>query len=203
MTRTRVERTDALSVARRLERPVVLVFASATVPGGGWRQDGISGQEEQLCRASDLGLRLESEALAWFYEAHAHAGPLASDRCAYVPGVLVRGPPPWTCDFLGCAAPQAHRFVAPRDREAILNRVIAQRTRAIVDAACQHGHTSLVLGAWGCGFFANDPHVVARSFMQAVAARPKLDEVVFAVPDGDRARVFEGAVEARALCSPG
>lgn len=67
MTRTRVERIDALTAARELERPVVLVFSSATVPGGGWRQDGISGQEEQLCRG-----------LARVFQAAVEAGGLGS-----------------------------------------------------------------------------------------------------------------------------
>jgi hypothetical protein len=51
-------------------------------------------------------------------------------------------------------------------------------------AAAAHGHRKLVLGAWGCGVFRNDPAVVAATFAAQLArAQGHFDHVVFAVLD--------------------
>ena len=49
--------------------------------------------------------------------------------------------------------------------------------------AAAHGHRQLVLGAWGCGVFANSPAVVAAAFRSALTRVPRFDRVVFAVLD--------------------
>jgi uncharacterized protein (TIGR02452 family) len=56
----------------------------------------------------------------------------------------------------------------------------------------EQGHTRLVLGAWGCGVFANDPKVVARAFGAELdgAFAGVFEEVVFAVLDWSEERRF-------------
>ncbi|HVT71393.1 MAG TPA: TIGR02452 family protein [Trebonia sp.] len=50
--------------------------------------------------------------------------------------------------------------------------------------AAAHGHRTLVLGAWGCGVFRNDPAVVATAFAGHLdRTRGRFDRVVFAVYD--------------------
>jgi uncharacterized protein (TIGR02452 family) len=55
-----------------------------------------------------------------------------------------------------------------------------------------HGHRHLVLGAWGCGVFANDPEVVADQFALSLFGpfAGVFDEVVFAVLDWSAERRF-------------
>lgn len=50
-------------------------------------------------------------------------------------------------------------------------------------------HPELVLGAWGCGAFGNDPSAVAKAFAAALKhnAYPTLRRVVFAIP-GNRTK---------------
>jgi uncharacterized protein (TIGR02452 family) len=61
--------------------------------------------------------------------------------------------------------------------------VLTRRASRILAIAAAHGHRSLVLGAWGCGVFGNDPAVVADAFAAALRANPWFDRVVFAILD--------------------
>src|SRR5579859_1522373 len=58
------------------------------------------------------------------------------------------------------------------------------RAARVLAVAAAHGHRTLVLGAWGCGVFRNDPAVVAAAFAALLArASGRFDHVVFAVLD--------------------
>lgn len=69
-----------------------------------------------------------------------------------------------------------------------------------------HGHNAVVLGAWGCGVFKNDPGVVADLFHEAFTTRfaGVFDVAAFAVLDGSSDRHFIGPFAARfgGLTSP-
>ena len=66
---------------------------------------------------------------------------------------------------------------------------MAERIRSVLAVARQHGHKTLVLGAWGCGVFRNDPVDVAQWFAEALLADAQFmgafARVVFAVLDFD------------------
>jgi uncharacterized protein (TIGR02452 family) len=55
--------------------------------------------------------------------------------------------------------------------------------------AAARGHRVVVLGAWGCGAFHNDPEVAAGTVLPWLRS-PRFagcfDKVVFAIPDGGR-----------------
>lgn len=194
---TALEAARRLTVQRLLQKPVVLNFASARNPGGGWRLDGVSGQEEALCRATHLGEYLSSAAAAPMYAHHRTCGPLNSDWLLYTPDVLVRAGG-WHCSFISCAAPNARdalrgdmydirraypASVADDELLArVLPRVLEARAARVLAVAALHSHRDIVLGAWGCGHFGNDPYVVARAFLGSASIRA-FDSAVFAVPD--------------------
>ncbi|MER6167687.1 TIGR02452 family protein [Streptomyces violaceorubidus] len=162
---------SSLEAARRLGGDVaVLNFASARNPGGGYL-NGAQAQEEALCRASALYtclLRARE-----FYDHHrAHRDPFYTDRVVHSPGVPVfrddRGrllDEPFTAGFLTCAAPNAGVALrtAP-ERAAGLPAALTARAERVLETAVAHGHRRLVLGAWGCGVFRNDPAQVAGAF---------------------------------------
>jgi uncharacterized protein (TIGR02452 family) len=64
--------------------------------------------------------------------------------------------------------------------------VMEQRTRMVLAVAIAHGCEALVLGAWGCGVFKNDPVVIAGIFARVLAEEAfagKFGLVEFAVYD--------------------
>jgi len=185
-----VTNESTLAAARRLGGDVVaLVFASARKPGGGFL-NGAQAQEESIARSSALypSLRAAGE----FYAYHrTHPELTYSDRVIYSPRVPVfrddRGAlidEPYPVSFLTAAAP--NRAAMAGNQPQRLNEVpevLARRARRVLAVAAAHGHRRLVLGAWGCGVFGNEPAAVAGIFAGALAECPWFDRVTFAVLD--------------------
>ncbi|MFI2364569.1 TIGR02452 family protein [Promicromonospora sp. NPDC019610] len=67
----------------------------------------------------------------------------------------------------------------------------------MLDVAAAHGSRRLVLGAWGCGVFGNDPADVASAFAEALAERPRFEHVTFAILDARPGQPVLGAFESR------
>lgn len=170
----------------------VLNFASARNPGGGFL-NGAQAQEEALCRASALYACLRG--VREFYGHHrAHRDPFYTDRVIHAPAVPVfrddRGQlldAPCTAGFLTAAAPNAGvvRQSAP-ERAGELPQALARRAERVLETAAACRYRRLVLGAWGCGVFRNDPAQVAGAFRDLLVGgrfRGHFEEVVFAVLD--------------------
>lgn len=69
----------------------------------------------------------------------------------------------------------------------LLRPTMQQRLQRLLWVALQHGHTRLVLGAWGCGVFGNDPYQVADLFAETLGTGGPFEccfrEVVYAIYD--------------------
>jgi uncharacterized protein (TIGR02452 family) len=105
-------------------------------------------------------------------------------------------PAPYEVSFLTAAAP--NRGAVPASRAGQVASMLAVRARRVLAVASAHGHRRLVLGAWGCGVFRNDPAVVADAFAVALADSPGwFDEVVFAVLDRTKNTPVRNAFVAR------
>lgn len=169
------------------QRVCVLNFASATNPGGGVTH-GSSAQEECLCRCSTLYNCLNTRAM-WdgFYTPHRQSGnPLHNDDIIYTPNVQVLKDDgyrplldPFAVDVITCAAPNLRERPAnsfnPGDGESVaispdeLRLLHEQRARRILTVAAQNKAEVLILGAFGCGAFRNDPNVVAQAYKNILA----------------------------------
>jgi len=92
---------------------------------------------------------------------------------------------PWLLCFLTCAAPYAPAIGQPESGNLLHKRI--HRVLAIARA---YGHSALVLGAWGCGAFCNDPNRTAVDFKQAFETdfRGAFSEIVFAITDWSQER---------------
>jgi uncharacterized protein (TIGR02452 family) len=188
----RVTRKKTFEAAKALHkehkdwRIAVLNFASATTPGGGVTK-GSSAQEESLCRCSTLYPALTSNALwdAYYSVNRAARNPLYTDALIYTPNVTicktdVQFPErleqsDWTeVDVITCAAPNLRQrpgnMYNHDDSEAVIispDELLAlhkSRARHILTVAASKGVDALILGAFGCGAFQNDPTVVAEAY---------------------------------------
>jgi uncharacterized protein (TIGR02452 family) len=188
-----------LNAARRLTqegpgvRVLALNFASARHPGGGFLK-GSQAQEESIARAS--GLYACIEAFREMYDANARfPSCLYTDHMIYSPDVPVFRDDedtlleqPYAVSFVTAPAVNvgAMRTNEP-DKLYQVEPVMLARMEKVLSLAVVHGHEVLVLGAWGCGVFANDPDCVADWFHRCLTGgglfRHAFQKVVFAVLD--------------------
>lgn len=193
---------DSFEAAHGLERPLVMNFANAHRPGGGFL-NGSRAQEESLCRCSTLYKSISSDK-AWemYHYNNTHRNPCDSDYMLLSPSVYVYRSftgellkePFWT-SVVTVPAPNK-RGAASRISQDILDEVMMGRLRRMLLLAVRKGYRNLVLGAWGCGSFGNDTRRVATYFYQLFFGEDRFnrffENVVFAIlGDEDKIEVFE------------
>lgn len=135
---------------------------------------------ECLCRCSSLYSRLTDQKM-WelFYEPHRrNRTALHTDDCIYTPGVTVfktdvsapelLGETDWyNVDVITCAAPNL-RYGDVSITDEALKQLHIKRLRRILDIAILNKVENIVLGAFGCGAFMNDPKVVAAASAEVI-----------------------------------
>ena len=191
----------------------ILNFASATNPGGGVVH-GSSAQEEALCRCSTLYFVLDTgELMRDFYQPHRRAGDsLYNDDLLYSPDVYAiksdtsypkRLPEEkwYKVNVITCAAPNlrdqpsngynsgdGNSKVKVTDK-ALLS-IHEKRLRRILDVAVSEGVDTVILGAFGCGAFRNNPNVVAQAAQNVIKdylkAFRNIEFAVYCRSDDDR-----------------
>jgi len=196
-TRVQVTNETTLGAAFRLVerglKPLALNFANGIHPGGGFLR-GARAQEEVLCRSSALYQTLVGDPM---YESHRQRPlPDSTDWAIYSPNVPVFRKDDgttleqyWLLDVITCAAPYAPAVGQPK-----AGNLLRQRIHRILAIAQSYGYAALVLGAWGCGAFANDPHRTAVDFREALENDFKgaFSDIVFAITDWSPERRFLG-----------
>lgn len=199
-----VRNETTFAAARRLTEQIgptaVLNFASAKSPGGGFLS-GSQAQEESLARASALHACLERH--AEYYEANRRfPSALYTDHLIVSAGVPVFRDDedrlleePWKVTIITSPAPNAGA-IAKNEPEAVNKIVLTFRRRIeqVLSAAVVFDQVAIVLGAWGCGVFGNDPRTVAMLFGEFLLEGPfarAFQCVSFAVrPEGQYVRGF-------------
>ncbi len=195
-----------LVVTEGFQDLVVLNFASARNPGGGFMK-GAKAQEEDLSRCSGL-YRCQLQQPQYYEMNRAYSSLLYTDHLIYSPKV------PWfrvhnqhlldsyyLASVITAPAPNAGQ-VLRRDPKAWSRIEVALRQRAgyILAVAQDHGHRSLLLGAWGCGVFQNSPTMVADAFGQWLE-HPRFlgcfDRVIFGVYDPSKTQTTLKSFQAR------
>jgi len=188
-----------LEAARRLvvdldkNDVLCLNFASARNPGGGFLS-GSQAQEESLARSSALYKTLQTART--YYEMNRKCGTaLYTDHMILSPEVPVFRDDsgrllvePYSCGFLTAPAVNAGAVQKnePKNVSAI-EAIMARRIKMVLAVALQEKLHHLVLGAWGCGVFKNDPEEVARLFANELTGKGAFancfETIVFAVLD--------------------
>jgi uncharacterized protein (TIGR02452 family) len=169
-----------------------LNFASARNVGGGFLR-GSKAQEEDLARCSALYACLITQPL--YYEVNrATESLLYTDHLIYSPNVpffrddrLVLLETPYVLSIVTSPAPNAGEELRRNHGSgAAIREALERRAGMVLAAMAAHGHRCVVLGAWGCGVFRNDPAAVAEVFagwLTHPRFRGVFDRVVVAIYD--------------------
>ena len=190
--------SSILEFAPKAKKCCVLNFASFHRPGGGYLA-GSMAQEEALCHESTLYSVL-SEMEDIFYqpnEFNQNYG-LYMNRLLYSPRItFLRDDKCVHCDVISCAAPNYTAFksvtrfarngkplISESDQDRINEQTLCSRIRAVLAIADTKGVDTLILGAFGCGVFGQNPHQVATIFKNELASgHYRFKTVVFSIMD--------------------
>jgi uncharacterized protein (TIGR02452 family) len=179
----------------------VLNFASATKPGGGFK-NGAQAQEESIARVSNLYPSLCTREARQFYDIHSPEGsdPFYTHSMIYSPdvevikddkGTLTR---PMKIDVLTSAAVNAHQVrksshaqtLGRHETETHIEAAMKERMGRILSLFEERRVRNLVLGSFGTGVFRNDVNVVARLWAELLSVpgarfAGSFDRVFFAI----------------------
>ncbi|WP_405172939.1 TIGR02452 family protein [Paenibacillus sp. FSL H8-0280] len=189
---TTLRAASRLTVDEGREDVVCLNFASAKNPGGGFL-GGSQAQEESLARATGLYPCIAQMDEMYEYNRKQRSG-LYSNYMIYSPDVpVIRDDEDRLLDKYYVSsfitAPAVNAGVVKERGEADdlqIESVMKERIRYILDVAVSNGHRTIVLGAYGCGVFRNEPAVVAKYFHDVLVGegfKDSFERIVFAVYD--------------------
>ena len=191
----------------------VLNFASSTNPGGGVTK-GSTAQEECLCRCSNLYLTLYQEkCIREYYNVNKkYMTNLGSDAIIYSRNVYVFKDKNYNMlpvkdrfyvDVLTCAAPNLrenprNQYNSDASEEKLtltdeeLYNIHVKRARNILNVAIKNEDDYLILGAFGCGAFRNNPEIVAKAYKDVLQDYMYCFKVIdFAIIDGKYSNNYE------------
>jgi uncharacterized protein (TIGR02452 family) len=176
-TKISVVNTDTVTSAQKystMGRTALLNMASYKRPGGGVRNGAVA-QEECLFRCSNLGDAIPSDNY-----------PLDIDE-----GVYTRDAYFFRDFYYGYIDPFKVDVItvpAINLREQEIDMVYYEETTRdkivmMLSMAADNNVENLILGAWGCGVFKNDPKVISRLFREVIETRFSgyFKNIVFAV----------------------
>lgn len=178
---TVVLNVDSTEAALQYPEAALLNFASYRHAGGGFAT-GAWAQEEAICHDSTLYnvlCKFES-----FYAENERTlnRSLYTDRAIFSPKIVFeRGEKTAQCSVITCAAPN---FGAAKGRDVTEQEnmtAVRQRVDFVISIAEENGCDTVILGAWGCGVFGQDPKLMAEAFRERLKTS-SIKLAVFAIP---------------------
>ncbi len=177
-------------------RPAVLNMANETTPGGTFLTGGTA-QEEQLCRQSNLYEALEAAA-----HANPSLYPIDSFGAILTPQVTFfkddanRRNEPFSVDVITSAAYNCRPGGNKPNTAADYRAGTKKKIQAMFRAASLNGNDSLVLSAFGCGVFGNDPKFMSELYNEVLTEegsefKGRFRAVIFAIPGGPNLTAFQ------------
>lgn len=179
---------DVMPFYNRVGQLCILNFASSKNPGGGFER-GVMAQEEALCYASNLHDCLKKHMSFYEYNREHLNKSQYSDGIIYTKDVLFfrnrfNNINPHFADVITCAAPNwgASRRLGVTLKEN--NETISRRIEQVLKVAIANENKVIVLGAFGCGVFKNDPNYVAKEMFRLLVIEgydKYFEEIIFAM----------------------
>lgn len=193
-TRTITAACDSVSAIYdyREGKTAVLNFASYKNPGGKFL-DGSMAQEESLCHCSTLYPVLSYNNEYYDYNRSKLNKGLYTSAALYSEDIVFMsdGLVDVKCDVITCAAPNysvIRRYGNATKQEN--TQCLKNRIEFVLSVAAANNVDTLILGAWGCGVFGQDPREVAELFQNALEKYNCFKKVVFAIPPGYNYNMF-------------
>lgn len=159
--------------------------------------DGSTAQEEYLCHHSFLYNVLEKFGDYYQYNNTDKNRALYYDRAIYSPNIIFEIPNTpiyFYCDVITCAAP--NKSVACRYKMATPyenTQALRSRIHFILNIAAEQNVDTLILGAFGCGVFGQDPVETAEIFKEFLSSTFKnvFGKVIFAIPKSNNSNNYD------------
>lgn len=177
----------------------ILNFASASNPGGNFKS-GVNAQEESLARVSGLYYCLKPFKNT-FYKLKKNLGQ-------YTNNIIFSPKVPFIKNDFGevlnevllaniitSAAVNARLSLNKKNNYLIMKKRINYILNLILSKEeCWNGY--VILGAFGCGVFKNDPYYIAKIFKEEINKKSTLFQdkninIVFAIPDNKNFDIFK------------
>jgi len=154
------------------ENTCILNMASSKHPGGGVER-GASAQEEALFRCSNLHTISKS-----FYPLGENEA-LYSHDVSFIKNVYYGWMHLKVCDVITIAAPNLNYGGLSKNYTSTPEYIelIKNKMRLMLST----NKENLILGAWGCGVFKNDPRVIATLFKEVVEEGTNIKNIAFGV----------------------
>lgn len=167
-------------------KTAVLNFASYKNPGGMFIK-GSKAQEECLCHESFLYNVLKEQKEYYDWNNNHKNKALYLNRALYSENILFfKEDKTFHCDVITCAAP--NKFAAQKYQNVTNTenyQILASRIEFILKIAMDNHVDTLILGAFGCGVFGQDPIEVATLFKKYLQKYPYFSKIIFAIPNGN------------------
>lgn len=190
----------ALALHPNTNKIGVLNFASAKNPGGGF-MGGAQAQEESLARSSSLYVSINQMQEMYQFNA-SNKTYIYSDYMIYSEGVVffrnddMELIQPYQVDVLTCPAVNVGAMLQNKRSElSKVEEAMLLRIDKMLALFLKKGIKHLVLGAWGCGVFRNDPKDVTAYFKHFLGAGGKYERayehIRFSVLDRNKSGTFE------------
>lgn len=175
-TKVTVLKCDTLQAAKilhdQLHDPLILIFADADVPGG-CVEAGAGMQEESLFRRSALHKHLVKDMY-----------PIESTSAIYAPFVQMVNEEyggKYT-HFIACPGLKMPKLTSDNNFYPHDADLLRKKITLMFQVAYDNGHTSLVLGALGCGVWGCPPKHVANIFKEVIKEYDGVfSDIIFAV----------------------
>lgn len=177
-------------------RCAVLNFASARNPGGGFI-NGAMAQEESLAASSCLYGTLTAH--EEYYRFNRACGSMIyTDHAIYSPDVVFfrNGSfqllkEPVTASVLTLPAVNMGQVILKGEDVSVAERAMKHRMKLALAIFAEQGCKNLILGAYGCGVFRNDPVKIAGWWRELLSTcyADQFDIIIYAVLDRSSSRL--------------
>lgn len=172
----------------------VLNFASAKNPGGGFL-NGALAQEESIAVGSGLyDTQLKNE--KYYLENRKCNTMMYTDYMIYSPEVVfIRDEAlnllenPVTANIITAPAVNYGQVLLKKEDEVLAKKIMKIRMRKVLALFAEKKNKNLILGAYGCGVFRNDPELIADYWHELLYDENFIsyfDNIIFAVLDNSK-----------------